>query len=168
MQVVVRLAWGISLLELLFALALLALLACLAAPDFSTSLRAAAVRSATFDLAMGLRQARAEAILQAQVTLLCPVDAAGRCVGAGTAATQWRAFREDGAVRQDLGGRSLPRDVSLRATRSPLRFWPNALSASTSTLTICDARGLASPRALVLSSTGRARIESARPEECLP
>ncbi len=49
----------------------------------------------------------------------------------------------------------------LRASRNRLDFWPYALAASTSTLTICDAQGIAPPRAIVISQTGRVRLEDA-------
>ena len=48
----------------------------------------------------------------------------------------------------------------VRSSRSPLWFSPDALGASTGTLTICDEQGVAPPRAIVLSLSGRARLES--------
>lgn len=157
---------GLTLVELLFTLGLLALLAGLAAPGFRASLRAGAVRSATFELAVGLQQIRADAILESRPALLCPTDASGNCLVAGAEGVGWRAFLEDGAVRRDLGGRSLPAGVRLRATRSPVRFWPASFAASAGTLTICDAQSVASPRALVISATGRARQDIGTVEDC--
>ena len=159
---------GITLVELLFSLGLLALLAGLAAPSFRESLRVAAIRSATFELAVGLQQARANSILESRPGLLCPTDSIGTCLAAGAAATGWRSFMERSTGREPLAGHDLPRGVLLRATRSPLRFWPASLAASTGTLTICDQAGVAPPRAIVLSATGRARMELAPAEACEP
>lgn len=153
-------------MELLFSLGLLALLAGLAAPDLRASLRAAAVRSATFELAVGLQQIRAESILESRPAALCPTDSSGNCLAAGAEGAGWRAFLEDGAIRRDLGNRSLPPGVWVRATRSPVRFWPSSFAASAGTLTICDAQGLAAPRALVISATGRARQDMGTAEGC--
>jgi type IV fimbrial biogenesis protein FimT len=161
-----RCASGVTLVELLFSLGLLALLAGLAAPGFRESLRSAAVRSATFELAVGLQQARANSILESRPGLLCPTDALGNCLGSGAIASGWRSFLEGGKGRVPLASHDLPRGVVLRATRSPLHFWPSSLAASTGTLTICDQSGVAPPRAIVLSATGRARVDVAPAAAC--
>lgn len=157
---------GVTLVELLFSLALLALLAGMAAPGFRAGLRAAAVRSATFEVAMGVQQTRANSILESRPGLLCPTDSFGNCLSAGSAASGWRAWLEGDAGQQELSGQSLPRGVVLRATRSPIRFWPASFAASAGTLTICDERGVSSPRAIVISATGRARLEPAPADAC--
>jgi type IV fimbrial biogenesis protein FimT len=148
---------GVTLIELCFAMAILALVAGMAAPSFRSSLRAAAVRAATYEVFTGLQQARANSIVESLPDTLCPSDAAGICLPAAAPAAFWRASRDVHA---------LPDGVVLRATRSPLRFWPDALSASTGTLTICDMRGVAPPRSIVVSQTGRARLTTASAAVC--
>jgi Tfp pilus assembly protein FimT len=157
---------GVTLIELLFCLGLLALLAGLAAPGFRAGLRAAAVRSASVELLAGLQQARAHSILQSRPGLLCPVDSAGACLAPGADAAGWRSFLEAGANREALASRELPRGVVLRATRSPIRFWPNTFAASTGTLTICDSQRLAPARAIVISQAGRARLSPGAEDAC--
>jgi type IV fimbrial biogenesis protein FimT len=157
---------GVTLIELVFSLALLAVLAGLAAPGFRSSLRVSAVRSASFELLAGLQQARAVSILQSRPGLLCPADASGSCLPEGVAAPGWRSFLESGAHRETLGGQGLPRGVLLRASRSPIRFWPSSFAASTGTLTICDAQGLAPARAIVVSQAGRARLANVASDAC--
>ncbi len=157
---------GVTLIELLFSLGLLALVAGLAAPGFRSGFRAAAVRSATFELAVGLQQIRANSIVEARNGLLCATDSGGRCLAAGAEAAGWRAFLEDGASRREVGGQNLPLGVTLRATRSPIRFWPSSYAASAGTLTICDGQGVAAPRAIVISATGRARLAMAGTGAC--
>ena len=166
---------GITLLELGFALALVALLAGLAAPGFRASLRSAAVRSASFDILAGLHRIRAVSILQARVGVFCPAKAeatiaegAGPCLPPTAGGSSWLAFLEQDAGRLELAGEPLPRGVELRATRSPLRFWPHAHAASTGTLTICDTQAIAAPRAIVISQSGRARLAPAPAEACAP
>jgi type IV fimbrial biogenesis protein FimT len=157
---------GVTLIELLFSVALLAVLAGLAAPGFRSSLRASAVRSASFELLAGLQQARAHSILQSRPGLLCPADASGNCLPTGATATGWRSFLEAGPGREILAGRELPRGVVLRATRSPIRFWPASFAASTGTLTICDLQRLAPARAIVISQGGRARLAPGAEDAC--
>lgn len=157
---------GLTLPELCFGLVLLAVLSSLAVPGFEASLRAAAVRTAAFELLGGLQQARANSILEARPGALCLADAAGVCVGTGRPGAGWQAFLEAGAARLARGGHALPAGIEVRATRNPLRFWPHSSSASTGTLTICDTRGVAAPRAIVLSQTGRARFAPAEREAC--
>jgi len=162
---------GITLVELCFGLSIVALLVGMAAPGFRGSLRAAAVRAATFELLAGLQQTRANAILQARPADLCPGDAAGNCLAPYTPSSYWHTSLQTGISqsdsRQELPVRHvLPAGVVVRASRSPLRFWPEAQSASAGTLTICDTHGIAAPRAIVLSLSGRARLADAPAENC--
>jgi type IV fimbrial biogenesis protein FimT len=177
---------GVTLLELVFSMGLLALLAGLAVPGFRSSLRAAAVRSATFELLAGVQQARANSILESRPGLLCPTDSAGTCLASGQLAGSWRAYLAtdpgatepgttapgetgpgaSGAGQRELGGQVLPRGVMVHSTRSPLRFWPTAFAASPGTLTICDMRNDVPPRAIVISQSGRARLARGSPAAC--
>jgi len=156
---------GITLIELCFGLAIVATLAGVAAPGFRTLLRTSAVRSATFDLLAGLQQTRGNAILESRLLELCPSDETGNCLAAGVATPYWRNSPADGG-QSPRGSRALPAGVVVRATRSPLWFSPDALGASTGTLTICDEQGVAPPRAIVLSLSGRARLAAAPAEAC--
>jgi type IV fimbrial biogenesis protein FimT len=140
---------GVTLIELCFAMAILAIVAEMAAPSFRSGLRAAAVRAATYEVFTGVQQARANSIVESVPETLCPSDAVGTCLPAAAPAAFWRASRDVHA---------LPGGIVLRATRSPLRFWPDALSATTGTLTICDVHGIAPARSIVVSQTGRARL----------
>jgi len=157
---------GVTLIELCFVLAVVGILAGLAVPGMRTALRNAAIRSATFELLAGLQQARARAITESTPAVVCLSDAAARCLGgSGGQATAWSAFLE-GHEGQPLAGGPLPSGLELRATRTRLTFSPDALAASTGTLTICDQAGLARPRSLVLSQTGRIRQAESTAAAC--
>lgn len=160
-------------MELCLALAILALVAGLAAPGFQASLRAAAVRAATFEVLAGLQRVRASAIVESRPGSFCPADARGDCLPVRAPGNAWRITLDEAAAGADGGvdlslRQPLPRGVQLRATRSPLRFWPTSHAASTGTLTICDVRGIAAPRAIVISQTGRARLTGAAAGACDP
>jgi prepilin-type N-terminal cleavage/methylation domain-containing protein len=161
---------GLTLIELCFGMAIVAVLAGLAAPGFRASLRAAAVRAATFELLAGLQQTRGNSIVEFRPGTLCPSDVAGTCLPPATSAAFWRASLDaDGPAAEDPAApvsRALPTGVVVLASRSPLRFWPDSQGATTGTLTICDTQGIAPPRAIVLSQTGRARIDAGAAAAC--
>jgi type IV fimbrial biogenesis protein FimT len=157
---------GFTLVELLFGLAIVAILAGLAAPDFHRSLRVSAVRVATYEVLAGLQRTRGSAILEARPGMLCPSDAAGNCLPAATSGAFWHWSTEAPGGPPDVGARALPEGIVARSSRSPVRFSPDALSASNATLTICDQRGVAPPRAIVVSVTGRARVSAAAEAAC--
>lgn len=157
---------GFTLLELCVGMGLVALLASLAVPSFRSALRATAVRTATYDLMAGLQQARATAVVESTPGVLCLADVAGDCRASGEPATAWRVFLESGSGSRTLATRALPVGITVRGTRARIRFSARALAASAATLTICDARGVAAPRAIVVSQTARARLAAATPADC--
>jgi type II secretion system protein H len=148
---------GFTLLELLCGLAIVAVLAGMAAPGLVASVRAAAVRSAAYELMAGLQQARASSIMESRPGVLCPTHGAG-CLGPDVPSGAWMSFLEVAGNPVELRRHTLPAGVVVRASRAPLRFWPASLAASPTTLTICDERGVAAPRAIVVSQSGRARF----------
>ena len=98
--------------------------------------------------------------------MLCLSDISGHCLTGNGPAVAWSAFLEGRGSTAALAGGPLPRGLELRATRARLSFWPDSLASSTATLTICDRAGLARPRAIVLSQTGRVRIADAAAGAC--
>jgi type IV fimbrial biogenesis protein FimT len=148
---------GVTLLELLVGLGIAAILVGLAIPGFGPARRTAAVRAAAFELMASLQHTRAHSLSESRPGGLCPGDSRG-CRGANSAANGWRSWLESGGRPEALRHHELPAGVVLIASRAPLRFWPGTLTASPATLTICDRHGLAAPRAIVVSQTGRARF----------
>lgn len=157
---------GVTLIEMLFGIAVVAILAGLAVPGFHQSLRVTALRAATYDLLAGLQQTRGSSIIESQPGMLCPSDAAGACLPAATPASYWRWSTEGPGRLAALEPHALPTGVVARASRSPVLFWPHGLNASTATLTICDLQGVAPPRAIVVSVSGRARVTEALESAC--
>lgn len=162
----VRKSRGLTLLELCVALALVALLASLSAPTFRTASRNAAIRSAFFELAAGLQLARASSIVQAQRGTFClTTSAGGNCLSDG-GTNAWTAFLVVDGQSQPLSAGTLPAGIVLHATRNRLDFWPDSRAASTGTLTICDAQGIAKPRAIIVSQLGRIRLAEGEASGC--
>ena len=152
---------GVTLFELLFALAIVAALTSLALPTMRAALRAGSVRTATIELLTGLQQARASSITTGTPGVLCLTDGNGNCLTKGGTAAAWSAFLETENRQVPLAARSLPPGVLLKASRPRLSFQPDSLSASTATLTICDSQGLARARVIVISQGGRLRLAPA-------
>jgi type IV fimbrial biogenesis protein FimT len=157
---------GVTLIELCFGLAVVGILAGLAVPSLRSALRAAAVRSASLELLAALQQARASSIVAGRPGVFCLSDGAGHCLSGDAPALAWNAFLAGTGSPVPLAGSLLPRGIELRATRPTLTFQPDALAASTGTLTICDRQGVARPRAIVLSQGGRVRLADADPAVC--
>jgi type IV fimbrial biogenesis protein FimT len=157
---------GITLIELCVGLAVVAVLAGMAAPGFRTTLRAAAVRTAAYELMAGVQQTRAEAIVESRTGVLCASDETGGCLAGAASAHAWRAFLETGGQPRELSAKELPPGIALRSSRASVRYWPSSLAASTATLTICDESGVARPRAIVISQGGRARFASHAASAC--
>ena len=157
---------GHTLIELCLGVTLIAVLAALAVPGFRASLRSAAVRSAAFELAAGLRQARAASILESRTAVFCLSDATGKCLAGVDSSFAWAAFLEVDGRPVPVAAGALPGGVTLHANRAKLSFWPDTRASSAGTLTICDAQGVAQPRAIVLSQIGRLRFADGSAAEC--
>lgn len=159
---------GVSLAELLLALALLGVVAGFAVPSFR-SLQLDAMRARQVNqFVQSIHLARSEAMKRNGVVSLCPSRDGLACAVAGAADWEagWLVFenvdRDTPAVldpgepviqvyRQWTGGRVL-------GNRSTLSFRSFGQSGVTATYVFCDARGARSARAVIISQTGRPRI----------
>jgi type II secretion system protein H len=161
---------GVTLIELLFGVAIVGIIAGLAFPSMRTALRTGSVRSASFELMAGLQQTRASSIAAARPGVLCLTEKTGSgneaCLPDGGTGSAWRAFLEAEGRQLPLAARALPAGIRLKANRARLAFWPDSLSASTATLTICDALGLARPREIVINQAGRLRLTESTEAAC--
>lgn len=79
---------GLTLVELLVVLSIVAILAAAGAPSFGTFLRSTRVSSTVLQLASDLNLARSEAIKRNSRVLICVKDSAGTGCGTGT---NWQA-----------------------------------------------------------------------------
>ena len=167
---------GLTLVEMLCAVALAGLVAAMAAPSFATALSGARRTGAVNDLLHAVHLARAAAAEAGRPAVLCP--GSGNCGdGAG-----WNgaylvfidADRDDPPARDD-GERIVLRGGAARgftrhANREAFVFEPTGRSGTTGTLVVCDATGRVPPHAVIVSRTGRPRASaedaSGRPLRC--
>jgi type IV fimbrial biogenesis protein FimT len=150
-------AGGFSLLELLMALSILALLVTLAVPSFRALRANAATGAAANELLLALHRARSSALTRGAATVLCLADTAGACLRSGTA-QGYRVFPED-APAVPLERVRLARGLTLAATRPLITYWPWPRAGTTVTFTLCDARTPSAARQVIVSQTGRPRVQ---------
>jgi type IV fimbrial biogenesis protein FimT len=161
---------GVTLVELLAVVAILAILATMAAPTFGSLRRTAGVGAAATELLAALHFARSAATLDGQPVTLCLSADGQTCVPSSTdAAKGWLVFAQPGAgvtastavVPPVLRHFQVTDGVVVHGSRAVVTFWPAARASLTSTFDVCDERGEVAGRAVVVSQTGRPRIEVA-------
>lgn len=152
---------GLTLLELVTALAIVAILAALAVPALDT-LRLNAGRAAAMDgLLRAAWFARSEAFRQGRPVMLCPATAGGNCAATRDAwGNGWLV------VPVPAGGAPLRRGpgathpgAGIRANRAAFVFEPGERRSTNGTLAWCDRRGDVAARSIIIAPTGRPRLE---------
>ena len=164
---------GFTVLELMFVCAIAAVLAGVAAPGFHEYSLNARRTSQLNELVHALHAARSAAIRGGQPVVLCKSSDGAHCTPLASGWDEgWIAFVNRDAdspavvdadepilLRQSRVG-----NLSIRANRGALTYWPFSRAGTTATFIFCDARGLESARAVIVSQTGRPRV--ARAESC--
>jgi type IV fimbrial biogenesis protein FimT len=154
---------GLTLTELLVALAIMAILLMFAVPLLSRQRAEAAVQVAADRTVAALHLAREQALAAGHSLTVCPSADSSRC---GFGSPEWMLFenlpggsdarRE--AAEPLLQRWQLPRGVVVTGTRGYATYQPNTSSAATLTFDFCFAAVPAARRAVIVSQTGRARI----------
>ncbi len=158
---------GFTLTELLFAMAVMAIVAGMCAPSLRDTMRRSAIRAAALHVAGALAQARAASITGNRRGTFCLAGVSGACLPVPTAATRWQVLVDEPGGARVVARGELPQGVRLVSNRASVHFWPVALAGTTATLTICDGAGRAPWRQLVVSQTGRVRsLSGAGPAGC--
>lgn len=157
---------GFTLIEAVIAMAVTAILACIAVPAFGSAAAAAHATSAQGALLVSLTESISHAAITGSEVVLCPGDAGG-CVDTIDWSGGWVAWadidgnRTRGPNETLLHTQSaLGSKVHLRTTagRKRLVFQPNGGNAGSNvTFTLCDGRGADKAVTLVLANDGRLR-----------
>jgi type IV fimbrial biogenesis protein FimT len=161
---------GYTLLELLAGLALVAILAAIAYPGFAALLldsRRDAVVSITVH---AVHAARQFAAARGESMQLCGSRDAQQCSGQGDWSAGLLIIGSGGAVLRSLPLSLRNQGPRLISNRPAVTFEPGTSFASPATLTICDRRGSAAARAIIVSRSSRPRISKRdagnRPLQC--
>lgn len=161
-----RLGPGFTLIEALIALAVTAILACIAIPAFGSAAAAAHAASAQGALLGSLTGSISHAAITGSEVVLCPGDAGG-CRDTMDWSGGWVAWADIDGNRARSPNETLlhaqpalGNKVHLRTTagRKRLVFQPNGGNVGSNvTFTLCDGRGADKAVTLVLANDGRLR-----------
>jgi type IV fimbrial biogenesis protein FimT len=152
---------GYSLLELLMTITLAAMILTLGLPSFSALKARNAQRVEINALFHAVHLARKSSIMRKQVVSLCPT-------ADGVSCNPGREWSGDEPPELDDGEILLHRhlaspSVKITANRRGFTLRATFLRATNGTLVVCDRAGRVTPRALVISYTGRPRVAERTP-----
>jgi len=158
---------GLTLIELIIATAVAAVLFGVAVPALSGGLEAARASDARAGLLSSLTEASGRAALTGVHGVLCPSSDGATCLDTPDWSSGWLVFMDSNATRELEGGERVLRiqpplsgKVHLRSTvgRTRIVFQGNGGNAGSNvTFTLCDGRGPSRARALIMSNTGGLR-----------
>jgi type IV fimbrial biogenesis protein FimT len=161
---------GITLLELLVTMAIVAVLLATAVPSFRSYVQNQELRGAAGALASDLYYARNAAVDRGARVTVCPGDARSGCRDLPAWEDGWIVFGDDNGDRRWQAEEPLLRvspmleGISARSSRArrQLSFFPNGSApGSNVTVRLCDDRGPAHGRQVRVSLSGRIRTTSA-------
>lgn len=163
---------GLSLLELLAALLVAGTLLTLGTPGLRSMVldnrRTADINA----FVLGVQLARSEAEKRGRPVILCKSQDLDRCAGAGVEYDAgWIVFVNLDDQRPPQRAPAEPllyahrpeMPGSIRGNRAYFEFRPGLRRSVNGTVTFCDSRGEANARAVIVSYTGRPRVDSVAP-----
>jgi type IV fimbrial biogenesis protein FimT len=165
---------GFTLVEMMMALAIVAVLATVALPAFGNLLGRTRQQVATADLQASLNQARSAAVSRGTHVIACPSIDQLHCLHTTQWHLGWLLFADpdhDGQRSDDepvIGGSQSREDgIGILGTvgRPRIDYQTDGSASGTNiTLTVCDrSAGAARARTLVVSPSGRIRLGQATP-----
>ena len=159
---------GFTLIELMVTIAVLAILMTIAIPSFQNMVLNNRIVAQANQLITALNYARSEAVKRAAPATVCSTNGGTACAGSMNWSTGWLVFadaNENGAV--DGGeavlrvwptlstGNTLNTGKDLRVTFAASGF----ATGFNDTFRLCDKRGAAEARSIVINSMGRSYVQ---------
>jgi len=167
---------GFTIIELLIVLAIVGIFAMIAAPNFMTMIQDNRLTAQTNNLLGTLYYARSEAVkLHADVTV-CKSSNGTSCISNTDASgweLGWLVWQDaDGSLTVDVGetilrvgpasegGNIIWVSAAIRnvPANNTLTFSSRGLASASGIWQICDTRGISEAKAIVINTSGRARI----------
>jgi len=163
---------GFTLFELLITMLLIALISSLAVPSLAASLARQRQSVEINALFHAIHLARKESIMRRKVVSLCPSLDGRQCTSSRDWSTGWLMFENkdrDSPPRIDddepvLDSHRVGDHVRISANRKGFTLRATFLRATNGTFVFCDPEQRITPKALVVSYTGRPRVARHTPK----
>ena len=166
--------YGFTLIELIITLAIAGILFSIALPTFSQVLAKNQQQTTLYRLFSHHQLARSEAIKTNQTVILCKSNDGQQCDRQAEWSDGWMIFTDhnnnkklDADERMIYTQASLNNRLSLSyrgfGSHNYVRYFPSGQSTSNGTFTLCNQEGKAYSKALIISRTGRVRIDTRAP-----
>lgn len=165
----IRKQMGVTALELMVVMALVAILLATGVPAFKNYSWNLRMKTAMDTLQMDLNMARAYAISHNIQTVICPAINGIDCSDSPDWQNGWIVFtdlngdrsRQDGEPLRKHAGATEFLQISSSRSRSYLRFFPNGSApGSNVSIQFCDKRGAEFAGIIAVSNSGRIRLQT--------
>ncbi len=156
-------AAGFTLVELIITMAIGAIILTQAVPSFLSTIKNSHLTAETNKLVADINLARSEAIKRGKAVSICsttnPNASPPTC--AGSWGTGWAIMDADATLIRVGLGQSPGSSVIFTASDTTITFSSDGLlsDATAKDIIICDDRGTASRRQILVSATGRPRLD---------
>lgn len=156
---------GFTLIELMVAVAILAILAALAAPSFNEAILSNKLTSYANNFVASSTLARSEAIKRNSSVTLCRTINGLTCASSGGWQQGWIVLGGTTVIQHQ---QALSTDYRLTGNVYSIDFQPIGAGATAATLTLCRATPSpgAQERVIAISATGRASVSTTRIGTC--
>jgi type IV fimbrial biogenesis protein FimT len=150
---------GFTLIELMIAVTILAILLGMAVPSFNNAVLGGKLSAFSSDLVASTQIARSEAIKRNQVVQVCASSNGTTCGSSGGWEAGWIILLSDNSVLQRQ--QALPTEFRIAQTggNAPLSFPPSVIGATTATFTVCRASPVGKQnRVVTVTASGSTRV----------
>jgi type IV fimbrial biogenesis protein FimT len=156
---------GITIIELMITLTVIAILTAVAAPTFTSLIQDNRLVTQVNELQASLSFARSEAIRRNNYVTTCRSNDGTSC--SGNWENGWIVFVNDNADSTVNGGEAvllihgaITSNNTITFNRARVTYTGNGIArgGSNGTFTLCDDRGPTSAKGIIVSNTGRARL----------
>ncbi|MGA7980543.1 MAG: GspH/FimT family pseudopilin [Chromatiaceae bacterium] len=169
---------GVTLVELVVAIAIAAIVLTLGIPGFARLIAKSRMTTAINTFVTNLQLARSEAVKLGSRVTLCPVELGSdplACADSTTWHTGYIVFANpnnadtpdsaDQVVRHVQGAAGAPVTITTSTGGKKITYQTDGTSpGSNATYTFCDAYDRIAPRAVIISNTGRPRVSLKKPD----